>query len=87
MRLKVTVTLTELPGEAGAALQRRVAEGVPAVHQSGGGQRLDGAQGQQVGVLQPRPPRSILDASLQGAKAAVLRVAEHFDALTLNQVV
>lgn len=85
--LKVTVTLTELPGEAGAALQRRVVEGVPAVHQAGGGQSLDGAQSQQVGVLQHRPPRSILDASLQGAKAAVLRVAEHFDALTLNQVV
>ena len=81
-----TATLTELPGEAGAVLQRRVVEGVPAVHQPGVGQRLDGSQGQQLGVLQPRAPRSVLDASLQGAKAAVLRVAEDFDALTLHHV-
>lgn len=81
------VSLTKLPGEAGAVLQRRVVEGVPAVHQPSGGQRLDTTQGQQVGVLQPWPPRSVLDASLQGAKSAVLWVAEHFDAVTLDQVI
>lgn len=85
--LACATTLTELPGEAGAALQRRVVEGVPAVHQPGVGQRLDSSQGQQVGVLHPQAPCSLLDASLQGAKAAVLRVAEHFDALSLHQVV
>lgn len=84
--MQVCETLTELPGEVGVALHRRVVEGVPAVHQPGVGQRLDASQSQQVGVLQRRPPRSVLDASLQGAKAAVLRVAEHLDALTLRQV-
>lgn len=81
------VSLTKLPGEASAVLQRRVVEGVPAVHQPGGGQHLDATQGQQVRVLQPRSPRSVLDPSLQGAKAAVLWVAEHFDAVTLDQVI
>lgn len=38
--------LTELPGEVCIALQRRVAEGVPAVHQPGVGQHLDPTQGQ-----------------------------------------
>lgn len=75
------VTLTELPGEAGVALQRWVAERVSAVHHPGVGQRLDAPQGEQVGVLQPRPPLSTLDASLQGAEAAVLRVAENLDAV------
>lgn len=81
------VSLTELPGEAGVALQRRVVEGVPAVHHPDAGQRPDATQSQQVGVLQRRAPRSVQDASLQGAKAAVLRVAEHFDALVLCQTV
>lgn len=83
----VSETLTELPGEAGVALQRWVVERVPAVHHPGVGQRLDAPQGQQVGVLQPQPPRSVLDAPLQGAETAVLRVAENFDALTLHQAV
>lgn len=56
--------LTELPGKAGAALQRWVVEGVSAVHQPCAGQYLDGPQGQQVGILQPQAPCSILDTSL-----------------------
>lgn len=78
--------LTELPGELGAALQSRVAERVPAVHQPGVGQSSDTPQGQQVGVLQPRAPGTVQDAPLQGAKAAILRVAEDFDAVGPCQV-
>lgn len=77
--------LTELPGDD--ALQRWVVKGVPAVHEPGARQHLYTTEGQQVGVLQPRFPSSALDASLQGAKAAVLRVAENFDALMLHQAV
>lgn len=80
-------TLTELPGEAGAALQRRVVEGVPAVHDSGVGRHLDASQRQQVGVLQGRPPCSVLDAPLQRAEAAVLGVADDFDSVMLRQAV
>lgn len=69
--------LTELPGELWAALQSRVAEGVPAVHQPGAGQSSHPPQGQQVGVLQARDPGPLQDAPLQGAEAAVLGVAEH----------
>lgn len=79
--------LTELPGELSAALQSRVAERVPAVHQPGVGQSFDTPQGQQVGVLQPRAPRTVQDAPLQGAKAAILRVAEDFDTVGPHQVI
>lgn len=85
--MHVQTALTELPGEAGAALQRRMVEGVPAVHQPGAGQRLDSPQGQQVGVLQPGASCAVLDAPLEGAKAAVLGVTEDFDALSLHQLV
>lgn len=85
--MHVQTALTELPGEAGATLQRRMVEGVPAVHQPGAGQRLDSPQGQQVGVLQPGVSRTVLDAPLEGAEAAVLGVTEYFDALSLHQVV
>lgn len=85
--LSITNVLTELPGEAGAALQRWVVEGVSAVHHSGVGQHPDASEGQKVEVLQPRPPRSILNASLQGAEAAVLRVAEDFYSLMFRRAV
>lgn len=78
--------LTELPGELCAALQSRVAERVPAVHQPGVGQSSDAPQGQQVGVLQPRGPGSLQDAPLQGAEAAILGVAEHFHPIGPHQV-
>lgn len=85
--MHLQTALTELPGEAGVTLQRGMVEGVPAVHQPGAGQRLDSPQGQQVGVLQPGASCTVLDAPLEGAKAAVLGVAEYFDALRLHQVV
>lgn len=68
--------LTEVPGEADVAFQCGVVESVPAVHQAGARGHPDAAQGQQVGVLQRRAPGAVLDAPLQRAVAAVLRVAE-----------
>lgn len=57
-----------------------MAEGVFAVQDPGVVQgHFYPAQSQQMRVLRTGPAGVVLDTFLQGAEAAVLRVAEHFD--------